>query len=224
MRIICFGDIHMSLGKFQDIPGIDSADAVILNGDLTNFGGVDDAREIIGRVKDVNQTVYAQIGNLDQLEVNDYLQELGINLHGQARILDGKCCLIGVGGSNVAPFNYPTEFSEEQISALLDAAYSQAKELLEAADNSDMPLILVNHMPPFGTEVDKLADGTHVGSPALREFIENIQPAVCLTGHIHEARGEDTIGSTIVINHGMISEGGWIDVMVEGSTVTASLQ
>ncbi len=224
MRIICFGDVHMSLGKFQDIPGIGSADAVIINGDLTNFGSADDARKIIDCVKDVNQTVYAQIGNLDNMDVNDYLQEIGINLHGQAILLDGQCCLIGAGGSNIAPFNYPVDFSEAEISALLDTAYFQAKELISTVDNSDMPLILVVHMPPFGTEVDRLHDGTHVGSSAVRQFIENIQPAVCLAGHIHEARGEDIIGSTPVINPGMISKGGWIDVTVEGSTVTASLK
>lgn len=224
MRIICFGDIHMSLGKFQDIPGIDSADAVILNGDLTNFGGADDAREIIDSVKAVNQTVYAQIGNLDHMEVNNYLQALGINLHSQAKILDDTCCLIGVGGSNIAPYNYPTDFTEEEISALLYTAYSQAKELIAATDTSDMPIILVAHMPPYDTEVDKLHDGTHVGSPALREFIENIQPPLCLTGHIHEAKGEDTIGSTLIINPGMISEGGWIEVTVDGTEVTAYLK
>ena len=141
MRIIGFGDIHMSLGQFQDIPGIESANAVILTGDLTHFGGADDAQEIVDRVAAVNETVFAQFGNVDNLDVDDYLQERGINIHGQARIVNGQCCLMGVGGSNITPFNYPVQFSEEEIGSFLDTAYTQARKLLASAQKNNLPLI-----------------------------------------------------------------------------------
>lgn len=224
MRIIAFGDIHMSLGRFQDIPAIESADCIILTGDLTNYGTQKDAKNILDQVLGVNPNILAQLGNLDNLEINDYLQELDMNLHGQARVLGGQACFIGVGGSNITPFKTPAEFSEEEIAGFLEKAYSQATEFMDLTHTGKMPLILVAHTPPLETKLDKLPNGVHVGSSAVREFIEKVQPNLCLTGHIHEAKGEDRIGNTPVINPGMIKEGGWIDVLIDGATVKATLQ
>jgi Icc-related predicted phosphoesterase len=41
-----------------------------------------------------------------------------------------------------------------------------------------------------------------VGSTAVRQIIEEYQPALALHGHIHESRGEATIGRTLAINSG----------------------
>lgn len=224
MRIIAFGDIHMSLGGFQDIPGIKNADYIVLTGDLTNFGTKKDAKEILDQVMSINPNVLAQFGNLDSHEINDYLQGLDLNLHAQAHLINERCCLIGVGGSNTTPFNTPVEFSEEEIAGFLKTAHSQAKEIIGLKNNPRTPLIMVAHPPPLETELDKLPNGFHVGSSAVREFIEKVQPALCLTGHIHEAKGVDHIGKTTIVNPGMINDGGWIDVHIDGPAVKAMLQ
>lgn len=214
MRIIAFGDIHMSLGNFENIPGIDTADLIIITGDLTNFGGPEDARKIVEAVRSTNPNLLALAGNLDQRDVNDYLTEAGINLHGQGRIIN-NIGIFGVGGSNYTPFKTPNEFSEEELSELLDSAYSQVREA---------PIqILVSHTPPIDTVTDRIASGMHVGSRSVRKFIEDTQPALCLTGHIHEARADDFIGTTQILNPGMIKEGYWIDITLENDTVTANL-
>ena len=67
--------------------------------------------------------------------------------------------------------------------------------------------IYVIHAPPFNTKLDIVASGSHVGSKAVREFIEQEQPYLTLHGHIHESpkmSGSfmDKIGSTICINAG----------------------
>ena len=67
--------------------------------------------------------------------------------------------------------------------------------------------IYVIHTPPFNTKLDIISDGTHVGSKALREFIEKQQPYLTLHGHIHESpkmSGSfiDKIDKTICINVG----------------------
>ncbi len=46
--------------------------------------------------------------------------------------------------------------------------------------------VYVMHSPPDNTALDQLRDGTHVGSLAIREFIEEAQPLMTLHGHIHE--------------------------------------
>lgn len=218
MRIIAFGDIHMSLGDFAKIPDISSADLIILTGDLTNYGSRHDAREVLNQVLAVNPHVLAQVGNLDEFEINDYLDALNMNIHGQARLFRRGVCLMGCGGSNPTPFNTPTEFSEKELSRALDQAYLQARnyiELAEPLEHHQIPLILVSHTPPLDTALDLLPDGSHVGSLAVRSFIERSQPPLCLTGHIHEAKGSDHIGETLILNPGMISKGGWIEIVIE---------
>ncbi|MEK6950093.1 MAG: metallophosphoesterase [Nanoarchaeota archaeon] len=46
--------------------------------------------------------------------------------------------------------------------------------------------LYVIHTPPDNTALDQTAPGQHVGSLALRQFIEKNQPYVTLHGHIHE--------------------------------------
>ncbi len=63
------------------------------------------------------------------------------------------------------------------------------------------------HAPPFSTKLDIIASGSHVGSRAIRAFIEKEQPYLTLHGHIHESpqmSGSyiDKIGNTICINVG----------------------
>lgn len=47
--------------------------------------------------------------------------------------------------------------------------------------------IYVCHTPPANTPLDQMRGNRHVGSPALRSFIEQHQPPLTLHGHIHEA-------------------------------------
>ncbi len=227
MRIVAFGDIHMSSGEIRNIPGIETADLIILNGDLTNYGTRHDAKRILNEILSVNLSVLALIGNLDNFEINDYLDELDLNLHGQARLFQEKVCLIGIGGSNITPFRTPTEFSEDELATIGEQAYSQGLEfkmLSESLHNSRIPVILVSHAPPHGTLLDRLRNGRHVGSRAIRTIIEKHQPDLCIAGHIHEGKGVDTIGRTTVINPGMFRQGGWIDIRINTSYIEATLQ
>ena len=67
--------------------------------------------------------------------------------------------------------------------------------------------IYVIHAPPFSTKLDIITAGVHVGSKAVKEFIEKEQPLLALHGHIHESpkmsgSWNDKIGITICINAG----------------------
>ena len=55
-----------------------------------------------------------------------------------------------------------------------------------------------------------------MGSTAVREFIEEVQPDVCVCGHIHESRGVDRIGRTVVVNPGTLLSGGYVVVRLAG--------
>ena len=226
MRIIAFGDIHMATAPVANIPAIHDADLVVATGDLTNYGRKAEARQVLDELLRYNPNLLAMVGNLDNFEINDYLDELGINLHRQARLLERKICLIGAGGSNKTPFGTPTEFSEDELHAILSDSLAQGREFLSLAGykENEVPMLLVSHTPPHGTAVDRLSNGGHAGSTAVREFIEEHQPQVCVTGHIHEARGEDNIGKTHIINPGMLQSGGWVEIVFNQSTPDPTLQ
>ena len=215
MRIVVVGDVHMDLGNFTQIPAVGTADTIIISGDITNYGTRSAAREIITAARTLNDRILALPGNLDKPDVADYLEEESISLHGRGRLFN-DLGIFGVGGSNPTPFNTPIEFSEEELHLFLEQGYNQVKTASHH--------ILVSHAPPIQTQADRISNGVHVGSKAVRVFIENHQPAYCLCGHIHEARSCDRIGSTRIINSGMIKDGGWIEVLVENNTVNASLQ
>jgi Icc-related predicted phosphoesterase len=68
--------------------------------------------------------------------------------------------------------------------------------------------IFVIHSPPWNTRLDVVnPDGAHIGSKAVREFINKKQPLLTLHGHAHESfeiSGQfmEIMGKTIAINPG----------------------
>jgi Icc-related predicted phosphoesterase len=97
----------------------------------------------------------------------------------------------GLGYSTPTPFDTPGEYSEKEMAERL------------ADFNGVERLVMVCHAPPLGTELDRISEGVHAGSRAVREFIEREQPEHFFCGHIHEAEGKSTeMGRTLVRNVG----------------------
>jgi len=99
--------------------------------------------------------------------------------------------------------------------ALRDGALPELREratieedLARLAERGDpASTIYVCHSPPHETHLDRMHGGRHIGSPALRAFIEAHQPPLTLHGHVHESpriSGEivDRIGETVCVNPG----------------------
>jgi uncharacterized protein len=90
----------------------------------------------------------------------------------------------------------------------LAALPSIAEALAALAERSDpQHTIYVCHTPPFDTPLDAMPRGRHVGSKALRAFIEEHAPPLTLHGHIHESpeisgRYAVQLGATWSINPG----------------------
>ena len=214
MRIFVIGDIHENTGNLARIKDISMATCIIITGDLTNVGGIERAKKVIDNIRLFNPYVYAQAGNFDRKEVENYFVEQGISLHGNG-FINGNVGIFGVGGSNRTPFNTPNEFSENEIESFIIQGYNKVK---------DTPLkLFISHTPPFNTSLDIVTNGQHVGSKAVRDFIEKYQPDVCITGHIHEAKGEDRIGRTIIINPGPFKNGCYVEVFEEKGSLRAVL-
>jgi Icc-related predicted phosphoesterase len=90
------------------------------------------------------------------------------------------------------------------------------KDLLELTGNDDLSKsVFLFHSPPYQTDLDRAAlDGrtfeyvpldVHVGSIAIKRFIEERQPMLTLHGHIHESSSitghwQQKIGNTLAMN------------------------
>jgi Icc-related predicted phosphoesterase len=198
MKIIALSDLHNAISYLEPLAEkLSGVDLILLVGDLTNAGKVEDVAGILATIRKSNRSILAVAGNWDGPEVGDYLESEGISLHRKHSLVE-DIAFIGVGGSLV--FNRsPNEISEADFASFLNQS-------VEGLDQQ-IPKILVCHQPPFNTLADKTWANQHVGSKSVRSFIEKIQPLICFTGHIHEGTGIDTIGVTKIINPGPVWKG-----------------
>lgn len=122
--------------------------------------------------------VLAVSGNMDYFDVIVKLEKFGILIEDNIRRV-GEYAFIGIGMG---------ELSLEEI-------------------KHTEKTIIISHYPPYGTKVDIAFTGEHIGSHLVRDIVERLKPLVCLCGHVHEARGVDNIGETLVLNPGPLSKG-----------------
>jgi len=211
MVIVSLTDIHGDVSAIAEAAdGLHEADVVLLTGDITNFGGWREASDVYNAIREHADTIFAVRGNCDGPEVEEFLDDCDINLHGKRREHAGFAFL-GAGGALPCPGTTPNEFAEDEFKAILS----------RAADGIDhtLPSVLVVHQPPRDTLADRVRNNMHVGSHAIRAFIDAHQPHVCFTGHIHEARCIDTVGSTHLVNPGPMRHGGYAYAVVNDSGV-----
>ena len=202
MKIIAFSDIHGKINLIKRFSAeIENADLVLLAGDVTHFGAQEDARCVIDKIRQHCDCILAVPGNCDYPVVGHYFEYENMNLHGQL-MKYSTLFFSGLGGSLPCPGVTPNELTEDEIEKLL---FSITQKVVAGT-----PLIFVSHQPPFHTKNDRVRRDVHVGSVAVRHFIEKIQPLICFTGHIHEGIGIDQIGLTKIVNPGPFFTGAYV--------------
>jgi Icc-related predicted phosphoesterase len=188
-RALIFSDIHTdgrALEKLMDT----EADYYFCAGDLVSWQrGFDRMAEILKRRAG---RVYVLPGNHEtEQDIVEFCDRHGfINFHGATLEVAGVH-IAGLGYSGPTPFNTPGEYSEAEMAARL-GKFAGLK-----------PLVLICHAPPLDTTLDRVHEGLHAGSRAVREFIEKYQPRGFFCGHIHEAEGVvEQMGATRAQNVG----------------------
>ena len=214
MRIVALSDIH---GEVEQAEGILTKefpfDAVVVAGDLTTYGTHHDVEWMLERFMSYTKPVVAVVGNMDPPELEKTLSGVGVSINGRGVIVD-NVGFFGVSASPYSPLHTPYEISEEEILKRAEAGWLDVQTARWTT--------FVPHAPPSDTSVDKLASGKHVGSKGVRKFIEHRQPHVTVCGHIHEARGQDRIGSTQIINGGPAGKGYYAVLTIENEVVVES--
>lgn len=193
MKIFATSDIHGNKAIMDKLKKIaEKADLILICGDIGGKNTINktflqfsayqkqDVDYLCSVLKDIAISTRFILGNDDWLEYQSkhYLTEPE-NIAGTP--------LIPFEYVLITPFNTNREVNENKLN------YELHK--LTADHNS----IIVAHTPPIGAG-DILYNGSHCGSRAVRNWIEEVQPKIWLCGHIHENNSVTVIGETYVFN------------------------
>jgi len=207
MRILAIADIHESYDRVDGILKKEAGyDVIVIAGDVTTRGTIDEALEALRRFERYGKPVLAVSGNMDLASLDAGYEQLGVGMNARGVVLH-DVGFFGVSGCPFTPMKTPNEVSEEEIGRRANAGW---KDVQDARWK-----VFVPHTPPARTKLDKLFVGTHVGSEAIRTFVEERQPDVLICGHIHEARGVDTLGKTQMVNCGPAGKGSYVTVEID---------
>jgi putative phosphoesterase len=212
MRLLCLSDIH---GYVRNVPVLierelgEGVDCIVICGDLTQMGDYSDARDVAAQFMMSGIRIFAVHGNMDTTGVLRFLEDEKLSIHGRSVDYAGVT-FIGLGGGGVSPFNTPAEYSESEMAELLARSIRSG--------SVDGTRILVSHTPPYGTRLDRLSSGKHVGSSAVKDFIKSENINLCISGHIHESRGIDDVERCSCVNAGAFKAGNYCIIDIDPGT------
>ncbi len=218
LKLLVISDIHgrgWAASKLSIIASRGNYDAILVSGDLSPYLSIKTAKDMLEILIESGLPVYYVPGNMDDPKLAK-----GVNVDG-AFCVHRKCIqfkddlyIMGVGGGLIGPFKTPFEFTENDFNKIL------SEVSVKLTSNK---FILLTHNPPYNTVVDKLSWGEHVGSMSIRRFVEERQPILHVCGHIHEARGVDKIGKTVIVNPGPAMRGYYGEVLIKDEEVKVNL-
>lgn len=189
MRILAFSDLHHSRRRAELlVEASQEADLVIGAGDFCNMReGLPEAMNLLSNIEAPMVVVPGNAESAQELE--NAAHEGTTVLHGSGVEIEGLR-LFGFGyGVPVTPFGAWSCDLTETIAA----------DLLARCETAD---ILILHSPPKGV-ADRTSGGISVGSTAIFDAIERVQPRLAVCGHIHDSWGQNgQIGQTKVVNLG----------------------
>ncbi len=189
IRVMAFSDVHHARVKSQTlVEASKDADLVLGAGDFCNMRTA--LPGAISLLKDMKRPFVMVPGNAESVE------ELQDAAHADMTVLHGSG--VEVAGLKIFGLGYGipvTPFGEWSC----DLDEKTAEKMLAHCAAAD---ILMTHSPPKGV-ADLTSTGVSVGSTAIRDAIERIQPRLAICGHIHDSWGaEGVIGETRVVNLG----------------------
>ena len=206
MKIVAMADLHGAYRVAVRVMENERPDLVILAGDITDSGHVAELLEALPLLQAACPRVLAVAGNMDGPAQDEALERLGISVNATG-VAVGSIGVFGVSGAPVSPLKTRYEIPEEEIARRAEAGF----QVVRACSVK----IFVPHAPPYGTRVDIVHEGFHVGSTAVRDFVENRKPDLVLCGHIHEGRGIDAIEQSRIVNCGPLFRGSYAIVTFE---------
>jgi len=208
MRLGYVVDVH---DRFESVPAaiaqIGDVDLLVIGGDLTTGGSPEDAELAIEAWKPLAPRLLALAGNMDSAAIDERLDKLGVALDARGFSF-GDIGVFGVSAAPLSPLQTPYELADDELERRIERGFTSVA--------GSRITVFCPHAPPARTSCDRLRSGEHVGSGVIRAFVEREQPDIVLCGHIHEARGEDRIGRSRIVNPGPVSAGHYAVVDIDG--------
>jgi Icc-related predicted phosphoesterase len=215
VRFAAVGDLHVkkdSAGQLREFfaQASEAADALLLCGDLTDYGTLDEAKILAEELSVVAVPVVAVLGNHDYESgtpeaVRETLMRAGV------RVLDGEPCEIeGVGIAGVKGFaggfgrGSLGSWGEPAIKMFVQEALHEALKLESALAKlrTKRRLAVLHYSPIVGTVEGEPVDiYPFLGSSRLEEPLNRYPVDAVFHGHAHRGTMEArTIGGVPVFN------------------------
>ncbi|MBE6344511.1 MAG: serine/threonine protein phosphatase [Spirochaetaceae bacterium] len=204
MKFLVISDIHGDLAYIEKLKAIEPTfDGILFAGDFARFNEIETGLPALNKILQLHDDVYAVLGNCDEPSFIEKLEEKDISVQGTLVFRDGLV-FAGSGGALKFTGTTPNERTDEELIKDLSVAVESQEE---QGDGTWPNMIAIVHQPPKDTACDLITAGIHVGSPLIRNFIQEVKPLAVVTGHIHESKAVDHIGETTIINPGSLAEG-----------------
>ena len=187
-KILAASDFHgdsTTTKRLAEQAKKENVDLVILAGDL--FGAIE-SENILKPFTDRKQKVVFVPGNWESSETANFLSRLyGIKNIGDHYLKYGNIGIFGIGSP------------DWQMNIDNNKTFKKLKQDFEKIKNLEKK-IMVSHINPANT---KSEFSGIAGSKEIRKAIDEFQPDIFISGHIHEAEGiTETIGKTKIFNIG----------------------
>jgi hypothetical protein len=187
-KVLAASDFHGDASaskKLAEKAEKEDVDLVVLAGDIT---GIVESDNILKPFVDKKKKVVFVPGNWESSETADFLSKLyGIKNVGEHYVKYGDVGVFGIGSPD-----WSFDIDDKKTFKKLKKDFEKIKDLEKK--------IMVSHINPAGTKSE--FSGV-AGSEELRKAIDEFQPDLFISGHIHEAEGmEEKVGKTKVVSVG----------------------
>jgi Icc-related predicted phosphoesterase len=218
IRFAAVGDLHCTKASAGTLRGLfaqasEAADALLLCGDLTDYGLAEEARVLVDELTAARVPIVAVLGNHDyesdaQDEVRRILMDAGVHvLDGEAVEIEG----VGIAGAKGFAGGYGRatlgSWGERPIKQFVNEAIQEALKLESALAKLRTPqrLALLHYSPIADTvQGEPVEIFAFLGSSRLEEPLIRFPVDVVLHGHAHRGCPEGkTVNGTPVYNVAM---------------------
>ena len=203
IRLAAVGDLHVG----PDSRGLwaphlrnlaQEADVLLLAGDLTRAGGVEEAAVLADELRAATVPVVAVLGNHDyhadaEAEVARLLREVGVRvLEGTSTVIEANGARIGIAGAKGFGGGFAgacgSDFGEPEMKAFIRHTQKLSDQLARALEelDADIRIALLHYSPiPATLQGERLEIYPFLGSYLLAEAIDRSGADLVLHGHAH---------------------------------------
>lgn len=213
LRLAAAGDLHYtrsSKGSLRRLfaEAFEQADVLLLTGDLTDTGHVEEARALGADLQALEKPVVAVLGNHDH-EAGESEAVVETLRNAGVRVLDGEACEIGgVGFVGVKGFcggfgrRALGPWGELAIKVFVQEAVDEAMKLERAMARlrTDTRVVLLHYAPIEATVIGEAREiYPFLGSSRLEEPINRVGAHAVFHGHAHYGRPEGATSTGIPV-------------------------